>query len=88
MQRLQLFFVGFGRSPLRRKDLHPAFGFQRLQDLEAIVFMADLFQFPAALAIRQQFDNPLALGIFVTHLRFGVEVPPQPRAIAAGPDHQ
>jgi len=52
--------IGFGGGPGREELLHPAFGFERLQNLEGVLFVADLFEFIAAQPVRHGRDTLFA----------------------------
>ncbi len=88
VQSRQLFFIGPGWRPRGEENLHPAFVFQGAQNLQPVVLMGDLFQFPAALMGGKGLDDSLTLGVFIAHLGFGVEFPTEARLVSGGADHQ
>ncbi len=84
VEGFQFLFVCLGGSPCREEDVHPAFGFERAQDFQAVVLVADLFQLLATVVRGEELDDGLGFGVLVALLGSRIEFPTQPGDVAGG----
>ena len=88
VKSLQLFLVSPGYRPGRKQHLHPALGFQRLQYLQPLFLVANLFQLLAARRCGKMLDHTFYLGILIASAGLLIQFPTQPRVVACGPNQQ
>jgi len=64
MEGFQFLFISLGRSPCREENVHPALGFERAQNLQAVILVANLLQLLASGVRGEELGDSLGLCVF------------------------